>query len=364
MLDRLYGTHRHSPPQSEVCSGGCPDAGFESCRRKSRNLQIHAELARLMLGLSTHHRHNRAMSDSRSPRIRPILMVVTLMLTASWLATAASLPPFILPTLDGGSLSSADIQGPLIMAFVLPHSPACETVLGWVKEAAQEHPEIGFVLVTKADSAPLRKMLEPLSMEMPVLLDGSDLLASVLTAFRAPTAYSFYDGRLLARLDWPFDEGAFSSLVEELAAGPAASWPVGVESLVEQPAPGFEAVTTDGATVSLASLSKPLLLVFIAAGCPYCQAMLPDLLSIAAAFPVCLVVVGEDGEVPGLDAPLPTMLKVVRDEGYAIAGAYQMASTPTIVVVDAAGYVVWVHEGYLEGLAEVARAVAQGEGRP
>jgi len=250
------------------------------------------------------------------------------------------------------------------MVFVLPHCPACETVLGWVKAAAEEHPQTRFVLVTKADSTQLRKMLESLSIDTPVLLVGNDLLASVLTAFRAPTAYSFYDGRLLGRLNWPFESDDFSVLVDELAVGAAASWPVGVESLVEQPAPEFEAVATDGATVSLASLSKPFLLAFISAGCPYCQAMLPGLLSIAATFPVCLVVVGEDAEVPGLGEPLPVMLTVVQDAGGAIAGAYQMASTPTIAVVNSASYVVWVHEGYLEGLAEVAQAIAQGVGQP
>jgi len=319
------------------------------------------------LGPDLPRAHNRIMSDLRTWICRIVPTACLLLSVPFCCATATSLPPLNLPTLAGGSMSSADLQGPLVVVFVLPHCPACETVLGWVKDAAQAHPEIGFVLATKADSAPLRKMLESLSIETPVLLDGNDLLASVLTAFRAPTAYSFYDGRLLGRLDWPFESDGFSALVDELAAGAAASWPVGTESLVEQPAPEFEAVNMDGAAVSLASLSKPFLLAFIAAGCPYCQAMLPDLLSIAATFPVCLVVVGEGAEVPGLGESLPAMLTVVHDVEDTVAKAYGMTSTPTVFVVNSDGYVAWVHEGYMEGLAEVARAVAmlnQAGGKP
>lgn len=303
-------------------------------------------------------RYDLCMSGLRIPLIRLILSLCVLMPAAAQMSTATSLPPLNLATLDGGSLSTADLQRTLIMVFVLPHCPACETVLGWVEEAAQAHPEIAFVLVTKADSTSLREMLGSLGAKVPVLLDTDDLLASVLSAYRPPMACSFYDGRLLSRLDWTFGSGEFSALVEELTAGAAAYWPVGVDGLTEQLAPELRAVDVNGAATSVENPSRPFLLVFIAATCPYCRAMLPELLDIAASFPVCLVVVGEEGEVPGLDEPLPPMLTLVRDKGDVIVEAYGIASTPTVVVVDGAGYVMWVHEGYMKGLACVAEAVA------
>lgn len=164
------------------------------------------------------------------------------------------------------------------MAFVLPHCPACETTLAWLNESAAENPTIRFQLITVSDTPSLRETLTVSNDGFSVAFDGDALLASVLAAYRAPTVYTFYDGQLIARLDWPFTEEDLSASIEDLALGPGLFWPMGIEALLERDAPDFTGYALSGETVTLSSLPTPLILAFLSANCPYCVALLPELL--------------------------------------------------------------------------------------
>ncbi len=116
-------------------------------------------------------------------------------------------------------------------------------------------------------------------------------------------------------------------------------------------APDFNVTAKDGSTLTKAQiLGKPTLLVFFASWCPHCNNEAPLIKDIAAKNPdVQVVMLGVgDRETPSdiyafqqqHDLPFPTY----SDSGKA-AGAYGIASYPTLMAVDKSGIIRDVQTG-------------------
>lgn len=299
------------------------------------------------------------MAIRRLTWIRRMSLLVAILALAQVCLGATFLPPFALPTLDGGVLTNDDFQGNVAIGFVLPDCPACKRVLAWLQSAEDSYSEIRFALVTFDESEAFREALRADEVTLPVILDEEMLLASLLQAYRAPTVYTFYNGRLIDRLGWRFAEEDLISALDTLVEGVAIPWPTKLEAMFGKAAPQFTGSSVSGKEISLSNVPKPLLLAFLGANCPYCHAMLPELFSIAESYPVCFVVTGETIDPSEFEAEGTISLTVVLDPEWEIASSYEAASVPTVFLVDEEGFVVWIGEGYLEGLGVSVKAMWQ-----
>ena len=156
--------------------------------------------------------------------------------------------------------------------------------------------------------------------------------------------------------------GAGSAVDVPAAAGPAPE-PGG-------PAPGFAAMTADGAAVSLEALGgKPVWLSFVATWCASCRSEASDVEDAARAadgqVEVISIYLGEDANTVGSYAErLEATHLQVPDPDKAIASRYRIMSVPTHVFIDAQGRIHSTHTGVMTRAAmdETLRDVLSASG--
>jgi peroxiredoxin len=162
--------------------------------------------------------------------------------------------------------------------------------------------------------------------------------------------------------------GSIALLALHLTARPAHGAPA--LALERARAPEFRARTVTGEALSLAKLLErgPVLLDFWATWCRPCLAELPELEAIGRKYRASgLTVVGvsEDGprnfaRVRPFASKLGLTFPIVLDEDGRIQQLYQVGALPTTVLIDTAGMVVTVREGYRPGESrELEAAVAK-----
>ncbi|MGC8963345.1 MAG: redoxin domain-containing protein [Candidatus Bipolaricaulaceae bacterium] len=240
-----------------------------------------------------------------------------------------------------------------LLFVVIPGCPACEEVLPWFTRAAQAFPEIRFLLVTPAATPELTS----LAGDLPVYIDHGGLFGASLGVKRAPTAIFLAAGTPISRLDWPFDEASFEKGLKELLAHPVPD----PFALLGLPAPAFSAPNLDGQTVSVAELSKPLLLAFFNPRCPACWEDLPSLAELSKDVFVGLLAFGEltAGERAHLRAlcekASSQKFVVLMATSFEVLEAYQVVRSPTYFLLDGKGVVVWGKEGSKGLVEEVQR---------
>jgi peroxiredoxin len=176
---------------------------------------------------------------------------------------------------------------------------------------------------------------------MPFLI-AAVLLAWVGTGLACWLAYQLLrqHGRMLQRLD---------ALEEALAAQGAGG--LGAVAEVQEPrglpagteAPAFELPDLSGSRVTLARWrGRPVLLVFFNPRCGYCVEMAPDLAALpydrnGSGLVPLVVTTGTTEENRRLVREHGLRCPVLRQEGMAVAAAYQADGTPMGCLVDAEG---------------------------
>jgi thiol-disulfide isomerase/thioredoxin len=125
-------------------------------------------------------------------------------------------------------------------------------------------------------------------------------------------------------------------LVLALLAGCASQPP-------SKPAPEFDLKGLDGASVKSSSLwaEKPVLLVFMTSWCPACRKEVPRLNEIAKTHAVIAIATGDSREaMERCRAETGMTYPVLLDDG-AVARAYEILASPTCLLVDKGGAVVY-----------------------
>jgi cytochrome c biogenesis protein CcmG/thiol:disulfide interchange protein DsbE len=120
--------------------------------------------------------------------------------------------------------------------------------------------------------------------------------------------------------------------------------------LVGSSAPRFALPVVGGAdSLALASLTGHVVIVdFWASWCTPCDAAVPQLDAWQRRYP-SLRIVGvsgdDDGDIARYASTREIAYPLVRDDGDAVATAYQVAALPTLVVIDRIGVVRYVDVG-------------------
>ena len=136
------------------------------------------------------------------------------------------------------------------------------------------------------------------------------------------------------------------------------------------PAPGFELVSTGGATVTLDDLLAPrlpLLLVFTSPGCGPCETLLPDVASWQSAQADRLTVaIFSEGETADVRATAEQfeLENVLADTAGAVYEAYEASGTPSAVLVSADGSVASHLAAGPGRIAELVAGVLDAPGLP
>ena len=165
---------------------------------------------------------------------------------------------------------------------------------------------------------------------------------------------------------WWLNQGSAS------AQGSAVDVPVAAGPAPEPggPAPGFAAMTADGAAVSLEALGgKPVWLSFVATWCASCRSEASDVEDAARAadgqVEVISVYLGEDATtVSGYAERLGLTHLQVPDPNKEISSRYRVMSIPTHVFIDSEGTVRSIHTGVMTRAAmdETVRDVLSSGG--
>lgn len=119
-----------------------------------------------------------------------------------------------------------------------------------------------------------------------------------------------------------------------------------------QPAPALTGVDADGQPIDLATLTgKTVIVDFWASWCEPCQEAMPGLDQLAADYGDRLVVIGVSVDEDPEDARafverVGVRFSIVHDEAHTIAAVWGPPKMPTTYVIDPAGVIVDVHDGY------------------
>ena len=153
--------------------------------------------------------------------------------------------------------------------------------------------------------------------------------------------------------------GGIALLMLHLTVRPAHGASGPPLSLESARAPAFRTRTVSGDALSLEKLLArgPVLLDFWATWCHPCLAELPELEALHRRYRergLTVIGVSEDGprnfaRVRPFAAKLGLTFPIVLDEDGRIQQLYQARALPTTVLIDAAGVIVTVREGYRPG---------------
>jgi thiol-disulfide isomerase/thioredoxin len=219
-----------------------------------------------------------------------------------------------------------------LLFVVIPGCPACERVLPWFSQAAQDFPAIRFLLVAPWAT----EELATLAGDFPVYIDHGGKFGASLGVKRAPTLVLLARGMIALRLEWPFDE---AKLQESLAEFLTFQVP-DPQSLLGKRAPDFSAKDLAGEAISLESFPKPLLLVFFNPAYPRCWEDLPILVELSKEVRIALLAVGKisTDERERLRGRAGERIIVLFTEEIRILEAYQVVWSPTYFLLDGEGW--------------------------
>jgi peroxiredoxin len=170
---------------------------------------------------------------------------------------------------------------------------------------------------------------------------------------------------------------ALAALLPLLLAPPGAAPAAPVASLERSRAPALRVRTVTGEALSLEGLlaKGPVVLAFWATWCQPCLAELPELEQLQGKYRargLTVVGISVDGprnfaKVRPSAAKLGLTFPIVLDEDGKIQKRFQVGAVPTAVVIDTAGVIVTVREGYRPGdtrglEAEVSKLVSAPAG--
>ncbi|MFD9718926.1 TlpA family protein disulfide reductase [Streptomyces sp. NPDC059076] len=129
-----------------------------------------------------------------------------------------------------------------------------------------------------------------------------------------------------------------------------------------RPMPDFSATTLSGRTIGRADLlGRPAVLAFLSTTCPMCPTLVPHLVEHArstglTADRMVVVISGDDSAAEALAEPLAGVASVVVEPSPGeLTGVFRVSTTPTTVLVDAAGKVARTETGP-RPLADMERA--------
>jgi len=138
-------------------------------------------------------------------------------------------------------------------------------------------------------------------------------------------------------------------------------------------APSFRLTDVGGAPISFRAGEDtvPRLLIFWSLFCPPCQEEMPLFVDLALRHPppeLQVIAVNLDGTSLARSVaqyaraehfPFPAALDEKQGDRFVVAGRYGVTGTPSLVLIDATGTVVWSYEGRVDAL-ELESAILDG----
>jgi peroxiredoxin len=264
------------------------------------------------------------------------------------LPVGASAPEFSLPSLEGPTVSLAELRArgrPVLLLFMDPNCGPCTALLPHVASWQRRHAEEATIAVlSRGELAANRAKFSEHGVAS-VLLQREYEVADAFRAHGTPAAVLVrVDGTIGSPVALGSDQ--IRTLVWTSVLTPLPFVAPGAKprpSLVPlgAPAPALRFSDLAGGAISLADLrGSRTVLLFWSNSCSFCQRMLADLKAWDAAPPAnapALLVVS-DG-TPEQNRALGLRSRVVIDEAFAAGKAFGANGTPTAVLLDADGKV-------------------------
>jgi len=253
-----------------------------------------------------------------------------------------ALPPFVLPTVGGGTISDLDLSGDAVLMFTVPGCGGCSEAIHRFQAEAQARPEISFFLAVPEDNAGARTMIEDYGITWPVIVDNSFLLASIYTVRTVPHILFLRNGQ------------AVHALTPEFTAADLDSAFVNLTIAIEEET----AEDPFAPLVSFYKAEEPLLLFFAGAECPYCHMMLPEVFEIARWFHVTVVITEELDDPEPFETSAPHV-SMVLDPTWRLADLFGVGTVPCASFIARDGSIIWEHEGLVQSLSLVAQQILE-----
>ena len=294
-----------------------------------------------------------------------LVLALTLVCTSGMTARAAdwetpSLPPFAMVSLRGAAVTRADLaSGITVLAFAVPGTPSAAEAIPMLQEALRTEPSVRCVLLVPTENTSVHAMVDALDVDWPVLADEQFLLASVFQIFHVPALVGLVDGRWSDGLTWEFDSTELAAWLSQLVEDGTQS-PVGDDAKPDMEDGRGPPLLGDA--IGFYRLPEPLVLAFAGAHCPVCHEMLPQLVAIAAEYPVWLVITGVLDDPEPFTGEAPKLWRVLDPE-WRLANLYDVHTTPTVFLVGQDGALIWGHVGFIQGLALAVDAFFADEAR-
>jgi hypothetical protein len=275
--------------------------------------------------------------------------------------------PVLASTADGDESALLEVgTGRWALLFLPQDCSGADSARAWFATASTAFPEMQFAIVTRGAGVPEEVVasVDGTPGGVRLLADPNWLLAESLELTEYPMCMASVDGVFVRELAWPFTEAELVRiLAEALLVEVSIPDP---DVMIGQQAPGFWFSDDTGATRSFSSLSLPALLIFVN---PFCNPCL-DVIPLGADIPDILtvvVVVAATGE-PITDTQMAELAALRVDLGgdrattaFAardVLPAYNIARSPTLVLVDEARTITWTAQNMPTREALTAALVA------
>ena len=266
------------------------------------------------------------------------------------LPVGALAPQFSLQTLTGDSVSSRDLLArgkPVMLLFVSPSCGPCAAILQDVNKWQTEFADrLTFAVLSKGSADENEKRVAQY-VSGNLLLIGESGLAETFEAKWTPAAVLLSAGGRIASPN-AFGDDAIRALLASAAVDDAA-WndarlevKVGRSTLrVGDPAPDFSLPDLSGETVTPSDLlGRDTLLLFWSPTCPFCTEMSEEIQRWEQSPPInsprlIFVVSGDYERVKAASEGFKSLF--VHDEHFTLGAVFGTNSTPSAVLIDAAG---------------------------
>lgn len=241
-------------------------------------------------------------------------------------------------------------DGQAVLLFVHESCPACSRM---VKAIAQQQETDWYVVVRSLDRSFLRQLKDHVPPDR-IVHDVNGDVGRVLRVGRVPSTAFLTDGLRVLIEEWPQnrDLAEFTTLVEEFKAGRYRPAPA-LGILPGETLQGWTVADTEGVSLDMAEIQGPALITFFSRNCEACRQQLPVMERLASAHGLKVILIEPD-DLEGPSAVASTSpVQLLVDRNRQVFDGLGVSATPTNLVIDRRGVVVWTDVGFREDLEQV-----------
>lgn len=238
-----------------------------------------------------------------------------------------------------------------VLLFVHAGCPAC---LRMVKAVARQGEATDWYVVMRTPDEGLLYQVRQYVPSERVILDPEGDIGRLLRVEKVPSTVFLKDGLRVLLEEWPRTRhvSEYSKLLAEFSAGRYLP-PPAIAVSPGDTLTGWKVKDALGGPVDLGDLRGPALITFFSGSCAACNRQLPVMEKLASEHDLTVFLVQPDDDEGAGTVGATSGLQALIDEQRQVFLGLGISATPTNVIIDRNGVVIWADVGYREDFEQV-----------